>query len=462
MKKIYLLALVLIYFVCINLSVFAQSDNKLVTSIDLENVKTETIRLKKGEKLYLNIRVSPEDASNKSIICSSENDAVFTVSPYDGVITAQGGGSACLTVAAQDTSGVKNKIKVEVAEFDGPDGPYLFHLPNNKARLISIDENGFVNDEIVAVDENLILSVIFHSKKHRFQVKLHNIKQRSWKHEPSDKIFVLGDPHGNLDCFVNVLQANNVINDKYQWIYGNNHLMIEGDVFDRGNDVLPIFWLIYKLEQEAKEAGGQVSFIYGNHEILVLVNDLRYITTKYRQLANKYSEEMRYADFFGVDTELGRWLSKQNTIEVIGRDMYVHAGFSMLVYDTGLTISQINEELRKGLHKSTSQRNSQSQHSQLLFKTNGPLWYRGLVDRERDNAITDENDLNKIFNLFDVDRIIVGHTIFDDVTTFFKGKVIALNVDNFKNWNNNKGRGILIENGITYIIYGDGRKNKLK
>lgn len=55
-----------------------------------------------------------------------------------------------------------------------------------------------------------------------------------------------------------------------------NHLMIIGDIFDRGKDVPQIFWLFYKLEEEAAKAGGHVSFILGNHEPMVLANDLRY------------------------------------------------------------------------------------------------------------------------------------------------------------------------------------------
>ena len=42
--------------------------------------------------------------------------------------------------------------------------------------------------------------------------------------------------------------------------------MIIGDIFDRGKDVPQIFWLFYKLEEEAAKAGGHVSFMLGNHE----------------------------------------------------------------------------------------------------------------------------------------------------------------------------------------------------
>ena len=361
----------------------------------------------------------------------------------------------------QDT--ITFNLKEKELVLSGPDGPYLFYLPDGKMRIVSIDEKGNLNDSILTdPDENFTLTIISHNKKHRFKVKLHPIEKNNWKHNSPEKLFVLGDPHGNIDCLVNILHINGVIGDEYEWTYGKNHLMIEGDIFDRGDDVVQILWLVYKLEAEALKAGGKVSFIYGNHELLVMANDLRYTNKKYTLLAEKYKTEMEYPGFFGSDTELGQWLAKRNTIEVIGKDLFVHAGLSKPLCKTGLTIPQINEEISRGIYKSKEERNNQSVYSKLLFTTNGPVWYRGLVNSEKEEAITEEKDLNQILDHFGITRIIVGHTIFDDITTFFNGKVIAINVNNLKNWKNDKGRGILIKDDKTYITYGDGRETELK
>ena len=71
----------------------------------------------------------------------------------------------------------------------------------------------------------------------------------------------MSDPHGRLDCVVSLLQGNGIIDENLNWNYDSNHLMILGDIFDRGDDVTQILWLIYKLEQEAAQAGGCVSFL---------------------------------------------------------------------------------------------------------------------------------------------------------------------------------------------------------
>ena len=45
--------------------------------------------------------------------------------------------------------------------------------------------------------------------------------------------------------------------------------------------VTEVLWLIYSLEEKAKAAGGYVHYILGNHEIMNMSNDLRYVQNRY-------------------------------------------------------------------------------------------------------------------------------------------------------------------------------------
>jgi len=45
-------------------------------------------------------------------------------------------------------------------------------------------------------------------------------------------------------------------------------LVLVGDCVDRGQEVTQVLWLIYKLEIAAKNKGGSVHFVLGNHEIM--------------------------------------------------------------------------------------------------------------------------------------------------------------------------------------------------
>ena len=74
--------------------------------------------------------------------------------------------------------------------------------------------------------------------------------------------------------------AGKVIDTDLTWSFGDGHLVIVGDVFDRGPNVTECLWLIYRLEQEASAAGGAVHFLLGNHELMVMRGDLRYLNER--------------------------------------------------------------------------------------------------------------------------------------------------------------------------------------
>ena len=74
----------------------------------------------------------------------------------------------------------------------------------------------------------------------------------------------------------------------------------------------------------------------------------------------------------------------------------------------------------------------------------------------------DRDDLRKILEKYNVNRIFVGHTIFDDITTFYHYKVIAVNVDNQENKEKERGRGVMIEkDGSMFVVYDSGKQEPL-
>ena len=198
---------------------------------------------------------------------------------------------------------------------------------DGSARVVTVGLKGELKDKTYkTLPSDFSFPVMSHKGNHRFQVTLHPFERPQWRMPQADSMLVISDPHGNLDCFVSVLKNNGVINDRYEWTFGKNQLVIIGDVFDRGKDVLPIFWLIYKLEKEAADAGGQALFMLGNHEEMVLRGDLRYVKEKYKALADTL--HMPYQDLWKEDSELGRWLRTRNLIGIVGDNLIVHAGLS--------------------------------------------------------------------------------------------------------------------------------------
>lgn len=82
--------------------------------------------------------------------------------------------------------------------------------------------------------------------------------------------------------------------------------MLVGDFFDRGLNITECLWLIYKLEKEAEKQGGKVHFILGNHEMMNLKSELRYVRDKYHENADTL--KLDYKKWYANNTELGRWL----------------------------------------------------------------------------------------------------------------------------------------------------------
>ena len=314
----------------------------------------------------------------------------------------------------------KKKDKEKKEELSA-DGPYVLYQPDGKTRVISVDKKGKIIDTTyVALPKDFTLHVVDHKGRFPFDVKLHPVKRPDWQYRQPEKVFVMSDPHGRLDCVISLLQGNGVIDKNYNWSFGSNHLMVIGDIFDRGKDVPQIFWLFYKLEDEAAKAGGTVSFLLGNHEPLVLANDLRYTKDKYKVLAQNLN--MDYPKLFGPDTELGKWLGTRNTMQTIGSDLYVHAGLGKNFYDRNLSIPTI--------------------------------WYRGLVRTDAKYHPMAQDSLQMVMERYQAKHIIVGHTIFKDISTFYDGKVIGVNVDNKENQKKKRGRALLIDKD-TYFVVGD-------
>ena len=139
------------------------------------------------------------------------------------------------------------------------DGPYIIHNVDGSTRVVIVSLEGQVSDTTyTALPANFSFEVVSHDGQHRFPVSLHHVERPQCYYPQPDKLFVMSDPHGDLDCAVSLLKAGGVIDNNYRWAYGRNSLMVIGDVMDRGNDATQILWLLYKLEQEAAEAGGSV------------------------------------------------------------------------------------------------------------------------------------------------------------------------------------------------------------
>ena len=334
-----------------------------------------------------------------------------------------------------------------------PDGPYILEVGDGY-RYITVDKKGNIIDEILNSKPKNI-TVLSDDAKYSFKVHLSKdkFKRIPAKIDSPKKNLVLGDPHGDFESLYLTLLNNKVIDKKFNWTFGKNHLMVLGDIFDRGDDCTTILWLMYKLEQEAREKGGMVNYMIGNHEDMVLKGDNRYINDKYIRLADTLKIE--HKNLYAKNTEFGKWIRTKNLIQIVGDNVFLHAGLSEDFMKADLDLDFVNSTVDNWLGMDKKSLAKQGGDTEMIYRTYGLLWYRGMVsDNVKYKPITPELT-DKILKMYNVNKVIVGHTIFDDITLKQDGKVVTVNIRPEKNRLAKRGMGILIKEDDFYVIYAD-------
>ena len=96
--------------------------------------------------------------------------------------------------------------------------------------------------------------------------------------DAADRIIAFGDVHGGATELNALLEALALIDDAGNWTGGTTQLVSLGDLLDRGPDSRAVMDLLMKLEDQAAAAGGAVHLVLGNHELMNLTGDLRYVS----------------------------------------------------------------------------------------------------------------------------------------------------------------------------------------
>jgi len=119
--------------------------------------------------------------------------------------------------------------------------------------------------------------------------------------EPPERVIAIGDVHGDFDDFVSILQRAGLIDGQRHWIGNKTTLVQVGDLLDRGPKPRDVMDLMMSLEKEAPRTGGKVVSLIGNHEMMNIMGDLRYVTpVNYASFADSDSEKRQrsaYQDY---------------------------------------------------------------------------------------------------------------------------------------------------------------------
>jgi hypothetical protein len=193
-----------------------------------------------------------------------------------------------------------------------------------------------------------------------------------WQYDDVDRVVAIADIHGAYDAMVATLRNAGVVDPKLNWSGDGSHLVIVGDILDRGAGSRDAMDLLMELEIQAEAAGGKVHVLIGNHEAMNLIGDLRYVaksefaayamdeTAEERdswleiyaarkteagqvtgQLRAEFDERFPPGFFahrraFASDGKYGAWLLQKPIVVVINGTAFVHGGLSPMIADIGL------------------------------------------------------------------------------------------------------------------------------
>ena len=197
------------------------------------------------------------------------------------------------------------------------------------------------------------------------------LQANDWRVDGAERVVAISDIHGAYEAMVATLQNVGILDDELAWAGGASHLVIVGDILDRGPRSRDAMDLLMRLEGEAQAAGGYVHVLIGNHESMNMIGDMRYVSKEeYAACAADESLEQRRRWFdaylerqpvprdeaalkrrfdstfppgffalrkaLGPDGKYGQWLLQKPIIAVINGTAFVHGGLSPLVADYGL------------------------------------------------------------------------------------------------------------------------------
>lgn len=313
----------------------------------------------------------------------------------------------------------------------------IFHF-DSQALPISAESNDLVSDgpyiavkgEQYQIDwlclgqhksKNTSIKSAINFKHCGLTAKVEQQKQRvnQLEYQGDFNVAALSDFHGQYDLMLTLLKNNKIIDQEGNWSFADGHFVITGDIFDRGDKVTEILWFIYHLEHQAQKAGGKIHLLLGNHEVMVLNGDLRYLHAKYNLTATLLKTP--FEQLFNNETILGSWLRSKPVLVKVNDMLFAHGGFHPSLAKEKRKLTEINTVFKEHLIKAELKQ-PRTGWAEYLHRTNGPIWYRGYF---KDNG-ANSAEIDLLLNHFDVDHLVVGHTSQKQVETRYQGRVIAI------------------------------------
>ncbi|ARF10601.1 metallophosphatase/phosphoesterase [Hokovirus HKV1] len=271
--------------------------------------------------------------------------------------------------------------------------------------------------------------------------------------EKKRRIIAIGDLHGDYDLTIKILLLSKVIDNNLNWIGKDTVIVQTGDKVDgyrpinhndnnnngTADEDIKLLNLFYNLNLKAEKHGGAVYSLLGNHEIMNVLGDFRYVSKKsLLEFAEYEDDKIIFKDKFAKLSPIDRGIvarkyafqpgNKYATFLgcanagciIIGSFLFVHAGIVPEFLDefkikNKYDLIEFNAKIRKwllGKQGGPKGKSEENYTKNMVSNNNSPFWSRilGFIPNNINNNDQACNPLNKVLDTLKIGHMVVGHT----------------------------------------------------
>jgi hypothetical protein len=237
----------------------------------------------------------------------------------------------------------------------------------------------------------------------------------AFRHPAVSRIVAIGDLHGDVAATRAALRLAGALGPDDHWAGDKLVVVQTGDQLDRGDDEPDILDLLERLSREAAAAGGALYALNGNHEVMNVQGDYRYVTPDgfhdyegtdpgvHGALMERVPVEQRgRASAFLPGEPIAQRLAKRPSIIQVGDNVFVHGG--VLEQHVRFGIDRINREIQTWMATPRF-----APAPSIATTPDGLLWTRIYSDGVPTSSACDE--LGRVLRRLSAKRLVVGHTV---------------------------------------------------
>jgi hypothetical protein len=250
------------------------------------------------------------------------------------------------------------------------------------------------------------------------------------------RIIAIGDIHGDFNALIQALYKANIITTDGDWDANNTGTIVIqlGDLLDRGGrnnpdsdnyrEEIDILQFIQHLHKQASKIGSAFLTLVGNHELMNLLGDFRYVS---ENAMNGMGGDKGREYLFKAGGPIAKHIGCSSYgICKIGDWTFVHGGvLPQHLNDPEFSFTNVNYLIRDIMMGKLEKQHLTSSQKEFIFGSNGLFWTRKLSKDTPECSLADE----AVSILNDGKQnggIVVGHTVQPKINSKCSGKVWAI------------------------------------